>query len=49
MADLKEKLRDDILEVLSKLSIKELELLKGRFEPSEVIDEAIKRRKEEEL
>jgi len=45
---LQQRLREDILTILSKLDIKELELLKAekRFKPSEVIDEAIKRKKE---
>lgn len=44
--DLKEKLRQDILNILLKLRIKDLETLKNRFEPTELIDEAIRLKKE---
>lgn len=43
---LQEKLRQDILNILLKLSVKELEALKSRFEPTELIDEAIRLKKE---
>ena len=49
--NLQQRLREDILTILSKLDIKELELLKTdkRFEPSEVIDEAIERKQKSQV
>lgn len=40
--DLREKLRQDILNILINLKVKDLEALKECFEPTEIIDEALR-------